>query len=422
MSHIPMTAPAPVSNYEQKEKNPNLQLQPMGMHAAILYAIVNIGTQEGEYQGKPTLSNKIKFFFEFPEHKQLFYKDDTVAKPNSLVLEFAYMVSKSKKNNKKSKLLEMLEGIYGPIPENQYLTFDISRLLDQKFFVTVQHYLKQNGETGAKITAVSPFNPAMKDPNSIVRTNELMIYSVAQGFQCEAFAKLWYFLRQDIKNSVEGKIHASQGGWFAKLDENNNLVKDDGNSNRVAAPAQPLGKMIMTNLNGPTYEQFKQQGWTDENLISYGHARREAPPVQAAPAPAPIAAAPIAPIAPVPPVAQAQTKVLVMINNTFTYEQAIANGWTDETLVQNGHARWDVLPAATPVAPLPGTSIPAPPATPAANQSASTLFAETPAAPVTSNVAAPPVAAAPIPPAPVNSTFQQPTPYQLEEEHDDLPF
>jgi hypothetical protein len=311
----------------------------------------------------------------------------------------------------------MIEGIYGPIPENQYLTFDISKMLDQKFFVNVQHYQKKDGSIGAKITGVSPFNPTMCNPAEIVRTNDLIIYSVQMGFDNIHFAKMYYFDRKSVKESYEGRAHAAAGGWFSKLDENGNVVKDDGNYNSTPAPAAPAQKLIMTNPAIP-YESFKAQGWTDEMMVQAGHARYEAPVQQMAPAPIPVAA----PVAAIP-----QPKI-IMVDPNADYQAHINIGWTDETLVANGLARLNPAAISVPApAPVP---IPAPIAAPVpqAPVDSATLFAATPAAPVQQMAPAPiPVAApaAPVasaPPAPI-SGFEVPAPVAFDDkEHDDLPF
>lgn len=425
-----MTAPAPTSSFPQKEKNPNIQLQPMGTHPAILYSIVNVGTQHETFEGKEKLVNKIKFTFEFPLNKQLFYKDDVEPRPNVLTMEMTYSVSKNKKTAKKSNLLLLIEGLYGPIPEAQYLTFDISSMLGQKVFASVTHYQKRDGTIGAKINGVSPFNPAMIDPNTINRTNELTIYGTQMGFENEYFAKLYYFDRELIKNSIEGKEHASKGGRFAKFDESKNLVFDDATSNgsSVAAPAPILGKLVMTNP-AITYEQMKQAGWTDDNLVAYGHAHREVVAVQAPVAPTPVAPIP-QPIPAIPqiPVAVQPTVIKeLVINNGTPLSTWTTAGWTEEMIVAQGHGHYkEVIVAPTPVAPVPVPSVPQLPVVPvqeapaipmAPPASPTDMFAQAPIAPVQQ-------IAGPIPTAPQPTAFEQAsTPGAFsEEEHDDLPF
>jgi hypothetical protein len=255
----------------------------MGPTPGIIYGIINVGTQDGEYQGKVTASNKLKLLIEIPGHRQLYWKDDTEPSPSAMIMDFNYSVSKNKKTGKKSKLLLLIESLYGPLQESQYLTFDNSQLAGLKVFVNVVHYIKKDGTIGAKVDSISQFNPAYVNPDTLVLTNPIYIYSVQMGFDNMSFAKLPYFYRNLIKESHEGKAHIAAGGRFVKLDENGAMIIDDGSDNYTTAP---LGKLTMIN-NQFTYEQLKSGGWSDQAMIDNGYARREA--VQtAAPIPVPI--------------------------------------------------------------------------------------------------------------------------------------
>jgi hypothetical protein len=446
MSHVPMTAPVATSNFSSKKKNDNLQLVPMGMHPAIIYAIVNVGTHAGEWQGKPNMSNKLKIMVEFPMHKQLFWEEDTELTPSSLIMDFSYSVSKNKKTGKKSKLLEVIESLYGPLQESQFNTFDIGQMLNLKIFANVIHYTKQDGTVGAKIASMAPFNPMMINPDSIQQTNKSMLYAVQMGFECQAFAELIFFFRKSIKESEEGKEHIAKGGRFVKLDENGVMIIDDGTSDYVSAP---VGKLIMTNPQ-LSYESMKGAGWTDDAMIEHGYARREAvvsiPTPTIAPTPAPIqqaipqAAAPMS-IQPQMPLASSNptAALLTMIDLSAPYQAFIANGWTDELLIQHGKAL-RMTPAAEAFPTAPSVPVAAPPmaqaipqavipqamspvavaqpmGVPVPQPSAAALFTQTTAAPV-QNIAVP------MPMAPV-STFEQapaPTTFAGQEQLDDLPF
>lgn len=351
MSHTPMTAPAQTSSYPTKEKNDNLQLVPQGMHPAIIYGVVNVGTQDGEYQGRATASNKLKLVIEFPGHKQLYWKGDTVPSPSAMIMDFNYSVSKNKKSGKKSKLLLLIESLYGPLQESQYLNFDISQLAGLKIFANVVHYYKLNGDLGAKIDSISQFNPAYVNPDSIVLTNEILIYSVQMGFENMSFAKLPFFYRSMIKESHEGKKHIAAGGRFTRMDETGtNMIIDDGSNNYATAPS----KIVM--IGAYSYEQLKSAGWDDQAMIDNGYARREtvqapAPvPIPQTPAPLPSVAQmqvqhaqlPQAPMSIQPQMPQAHTNpsqpMLTMIDKSASYEDFIRNGWTDTLLIQHGKA------------------------------------------------------------------------------------
>ena len=435
-----MTAPANTSSYSSKEKNANLQLVPQGPQPGIIYGIVNIGTQDGEYQGKATVSNKLKLIVEFPFHKQLYYKEDTVPTPSTLIIDCAFSVSKAKKTGKKTKLLEIIESIFGPLQESQYLSFDFTQLLGLNVFANVVHYTKLDGNIGAKIASFGPFNPQFVDPSQMIRTNDTMLYAIQMGFDNLNFASLPFYLRNAIKESREGKEYASKGGRFTKLDENGQIIIDNGEDNY--ANANPLGKIVML-TNQFTYEQMKANGWTDDALVENGYARREAP--SQAPMPqAPIPAQQMAPQIPAPMSIQPQTPpataapsqpMLTMIDKSVSYEQYKSAGWSDQQLIDNGKAMMmpalnDVFPPqpvagppsvpAQPMAPT-ATQQPQTPNVPQAMPSASTMFQNAQPAPVQQMPNVPQANAAPIAPmSPMGSI--PPAPFAADEEVDDLPF
>lgn len=466
MSHMPMNAPAQTSSFPKKEKNENLELVPQGMHPAIIYGVINVGTQDGEYQGRATASNKLKLVIELPGHRQLYWKEDTVPTPSAMIMDFNYSVSKNKKSGKKSKLLLLIESLYGPLQESQYLSFDISQLAGLKIFANVVHYYKQNGDLGAKIDSISQFNPAYVNPDSIVLTNEIQIYSVQMGYENLSFAKLPFFYRSLIKESHEGKAHIAAGGRFMKMDEKGiNMVIDDGSNNYTTAP---VGKIVMTGTY--TYEQLKSAGWDDQAMIDNGYARREAPapaPVAQPQAPAPLpnvqqmqqqhAQLPQQPMAPMsvqPQMPQAHTNpsqpMLTMIDKSATYDDFIRNGWTDALLIQHGKAimmpaQNEVFPPTQvagppPVQAPPAQHQPVPPAVPqgipvqqpmapqipqgipAPMPNAATMFNQGTPAPV-QQMAPPSAPGIPqaVPQAPLTS-FEVPSPYAGEAPPDDLPF
>ena len=435
-----MTAPANKSSFSTKEKNVNLQLVPQGPQPAIIYGIVNIGTQDGEYQGKPTVSNKLKLIVEFPFHKQLYYKEDTVPTPSTLIIDCAFSVSKAKKTGKKTKLLEIIESIFGPLQESQYLSFDFTQLLGLNVFANVVHYTKLDGNIGAKIASFGPFNPQFVDPSQMIRTNDQLLYSIQMGYDNINFASLPFYLRNAIKESREGKEYASKGGRFTKLDENGQIIIDNGEDNY--ANANPLGKIVML-TNQFTYEQMKANGWTDDALVENGYARREVPAQVPMPK-APVLAQPMAPQIPSPMSIQPQMPpanaapsqpMLTMIDKSISYEQYKAAGWSDQQLIDHGKAMMmpalnDVFPSQPVAGPPAVPSQPMAPQTPQQPQmpnvpqampSAANMFQNAQPAPVQQIPNVPQANSAPIAPmSPMGSI--PPAPFPADEEVDDLPF
>jgi hypothetical protein len=416
MSNYQMNVP--VQTGSGKEKNKDLQLVPAGPQPAIIYGLVNIGTHEGEYNGQPNVQNKIKILVEFPFHKQLYYKEDTVPTPSSLIVDCKYALSIYK--GKKSKFLEIVESLFGPQPKPE--TFNPGQLVGINVFANIVHYTKNDGTIGAKISSFGQSNPSFVDPSLMVRTNQLYCYDVQSGFDNKNFAELPFYLRRLTKESKEGKEYTAKGGRFTKLDENGNVIIDSGDDDY--ASASPLGKIVMLN-NQYTYEQMRASGWSDDALIEHGYAKRETPkPATPAPAPMPTAPSipqPMAPQIPMPVAAPAPSQpILVMLDKSATYEQYKASGWTDELLIQHGKAT--MMPAQNAVFP-PQPVAPAIPSAPAPIPNAAAAFA---AAPIPVQPAMPVMPQAPqgfaATPYPPMSNNLAPTSFTDDEAVDDLPF
>lgn len=123
-----------------------------------------------------------------------------------------------------------------------------------------------------------------------------------------------------------------------------------------AVPAAAPARVMLPAAQGATYEQLIANGWTDALLVQHGMMQPAAatpPAMPAIPAPlVPVGSAPSVPavaptvVAPNPAFLQvpgtpavpaaAPARVLTPAANGATYEQLIANGWTDALLVQKG--------------------------------------------------------------------------------------
>jgi hypothetical protein len=118
-------------------------------------------------------------------------------------------------------------------------------------------------------------------------------------------------------------------------------------------PTAPTHVMLPA-ANGVTYEAYIAAGWTDATLVSAGYmaapvVATPVPPSAATPPPPPGAHTPVA-SPPAPPVATpspsspppppydgfAKVRTMTAAAGGATYEQMIANGWTEPMLIQHG--------------------------------------------------------------------------------------
>lgn len=355
---------APEYNGVKKTKLPYDPI-PQGLQMCTIFGVVGLGTHMESYQNSiPAPKNKIMIVFEFPQFKRKFYEEDTELKSAAIMQEMVLYA-----RSDKSKLRKIVEAAcQRSLSDDEAGDFNFTTLIGASVVVNVQHYKKQDGSIGEKIASYNSI-VGMPVPMGYQPENLPWLFFIDpafNNFRTETFAKLPQFLRKKLIESQEGQTFISQGGIFAKVEQ----TQDQQQQQQYAQPAQA------------------QQ-----------------------------------------PVAQPQTngqKVQMLVND-FTYQQYLSAGWTDETLVQNGKAKW-IQQAAPAPTPTPGPSQTIAPAPVNGNATAIQQPAQqyaqpaqaTPAPHQNIPSAAPVQQAVPT----QNFTAQQPTPAQswLEEEDDDMPF
>ena len=307
----------------------SVQLLPPGANIGILYAIVDLGTHTNTHFQKPKPQRIIKFSWEFPLMKQLFNEGDTVARPTTVHKEFTYVMAE------KSALKKFCDGATGrTLQEAEYKNgFDIGQFLNQMMIVNIQHNPSKKDTTKiyANYQSVQQLNEQQKsiyniDWTLITRTNPVVGFVIdPQGtcFQSEQFTKFPEFIRAEMMKSEEGVAYASKGGVFAPKAE----YKPEGQQ------AQQ-GQTQLTNQNPAMGSQTQMQHVQNPVAQQVASIAQAAPPVQQ----------------------QAPVRKFEMIDTQFTFDQYKASGHTEETLVNQGLARYvEVAPVqvASPIQQMP---------------------------------------------------------------------
>jgi hypothetical protein len=176
-----------------KQSPKEITIIPEGSHVAILYSIVDLGTQEVEWQGQIKYQAKVRLTFELPNETKEF---EGVEKP--LVIGAEYTLSLSDK----ARLKPVIEGIRGKrLTDEEIANFssdDFSNLVGKSCMLSVLHTHK-DGATYANIASVSPVPKGMTVPKQF---NESTIYEVSEG-QSDKFKALPEFMRNKIMKSQE---------------------------------------------------------------------------------------------------------------------------------------------------------------------------------------------------------------------------
>ena len=298
MSTIPVMHAEINSQFKQLD---TVQLLPAGFSPARLYAICDMGHQHSNYYNK--WIHKVDFVFEFPGLRQLFYEEDTEPRPTYASIMMTLSM------DPKSKLRPFVGNALGvTLTDEQAEAFNIYELADKLYNVQINHTAPNDkGEVYANVVGISPFDKRLATGIDLTPYNELSCYHLpTHGFLSPEYIALPAFKRKDIANSQEGLDYAATGGKFGEPE------KKEGGASTAQAPAgaqapPPAGvpnmapasalQMLVSDFS---YEQYKQQGWTDELLIQHGKAKKNAvapvvPQQQLAQAPPVIPQAPTLP-------------------------------------------------------------------------------------------------------------------------------
>jgi hypothetical protein len=163
---------------------------PIGNHVARCIGLIDLGTQQGEYQGKTTHARKIVLRWELPN--EVMSEGEWAGQP-FMVSQF-YTASLSEKANLR-KVLESWRG--KPFTPEELMGFDSKNLLDKPCMVNITHTEKGK----AKVASVAQVPKGMTVPG---RVNDILYFSLEPGdFSQATFEALPKFFKEMIEKSPE---------------------------------------------------------------------------------------------------------------------------------------------------------------------------------------------------------------------------
>lgn len=185
---------------------------PIGNHIARCVGLMDLGTQQGEYQGKTTHARKIVLRWELPN--EVMSEGEWAGKP--FVVSQFYTASLSEKAN----LRKVLEGWRGrPFTPEELMGFDSKNLLDKPCMVNITHTEKKK----AKVTGVAQVPKGMTVPG---RVNDLLYFSLEPDqFKQATYDALPKFYQEMIQKSPEwSELHGTPavtktGGKFDDFED-----------------------------------------------------------------------------------------------------------------------------------------------------------------------------------------------------------
>jgi hypothetical protein len=191
----------------------DFKLIPAGVHIGRCFRIVDLGTQEEDFQGELKLMQKVAIYWEL-------HGEDDDGTPlmadngEPLVIWQEY----TKSLGQKAKLRAALESWRGkPFTEDELKGFDISKLLNAYCMVNVTHRVSGKGKTYANVASLTPLPAALRHakPNGVLPS---AIFDL-DNFNETLFNTFPDKLKEKINNSLERKGGSKANHTKGRLDD-----------------------------------------------------------------------------------------------------------------------------------------------------------------------------------------------------------
>lgn len=181
---------APKSNKSASSK-PQV-LIPAGTHLAVLYSIIDLGTQENTFDPTKGPKRVVRLTWEFPKKRAEF---DGQSKPLVLSKELSFSMFE------KATLRKIVEAMIGEaLSDKAADDFDFNKILGAGCLISVKHTKSKDGtKTYNSFAGCAPLMEGMTAPKP---ENKTTIYSVDEG-ESAVFSSLPDWLKQKIQASPE---------------------------------------------------------------------------------------------------------------------------------------------------------------------------------------------------------------------------
>lgn len=144
-------------NVPKNEEKKDFKSVPEGVHVARCYSLVDVGTQDKEWQGEPKLTREIRLTWEIPGER-IEWEKDGEKKDAPMSIGNFYTLSFGEKANLRKMFKSWIPDFD---PESE--VFDEALVLGRPALITVNHVTKGE-KTYANIVAVTPLVKGMECP------------------------------------------------------------------------------------------------------------------------------------------------------------------------------------------------------------------------------------------------------------------
>lgn len=182
-----------------KPNEKSFELTPQGNHIAVCYRVIDLGTQAGEWMGKPNRKHKILISWEIPDELM----DD--GKPFTISQRFTWSMAEN------ASLRQVLESWRGrAFVETDFGAngFDIKNLLGVPCMLNVVHESK-NGKTYDNIKSIAKLPKGTTTKAAV--NDPCFVWLSREEFSQVAFEKLSDGLKAVLQATPEYKMMSEPG-------------------------------------------------------------------------------------------------------------------------------------------------------------------------------------------------------------------
>ena len=185
---MPLNAPAPKSDFKPIDP---------GTYVARCYSVVDLGTHQEEWKGKPKDSRKVRITWELPTELKEF-ETETGKKMLPLVIGKEYTLSMGEKSNLRK---DIQSWIGTTLADPEAAGFDVSSLVGMDCMISVAHKTSGAGKTYAIVQSVTRL---LKGTTCPPQVNPSVTFNVYEWNQ-EVYDGLPNFMKERIDESLERK-------------------------------------------------------------------------------------------------------------------------------------------------------------------------------------------------------------------------
>lgn len=178
-----------------KQSEKQFELTPAGNHLARCYQMIEIGTEEIEYNGDKKSVHRVRIVWELPNEKKVF-NPEKGEQPFSIGKDYTLSM------HEKATLRHDLQSWRGKaFTDDEANSFDITKLLGKPCMLNVIHETSKSGNNYAKIAGVTAVPKGMTVPDQV---NESFMLSY-EDWDDKKFAALPEWLKQRIEKTPQFK-------------------------------------------------------------------------------------------------------------------------------------------------------------------------------------------------------------------------